>query len=90
MGTVSKSDLIKDTAARAGTTMSVAKDVIEHMLEGITKHAEAGDTVSLMGFGRFAVKARAARIGRNPGTGLPVEIAESRTLTFKASKKKEA
>ena len=87
MGTVNKSELIKEVAEKAGMSASAAKDVIDHLLDGITRHAEAGDTISLIGFGRFAVKARAARMGRNPGTGLPVEIAESRTLTFKASKK---
>ena len=90
MGTVNKGDLIRETAAKAGVSLGTAKDVVEHFLEGISGHAEAGDTVSFIGFGKFSVKARPARTGRNPATGTPVEIPESRKLNFKASPKKAA
>jgi DNA-binding protein HU-beta len=90
MGTVNKGNLIREVAAKTSAPEAFVKDVVEHLLERITSHAEAGDTITLIGFGKFQVRARAARIGRNPGTGLPVDIAESRTLTFKAAKTKAA
>lgn len=88
MGTVSKADIVRETAAKTGTTQAAAKEVVDAMLEVISARAEAGDTVQLMGFGRFSVKARPARVGRNPRTGAEVQIAESRKLTFKPSAKR--
>ena len=54
------------------------------------RELRAGDTVALIGFGKFQVKARPARTGRNPATGHPIEIPESRKLHFKASAQKQA
>jgi DNA-binding protein HU-beta len=90
MGTVNKGDLIREAAAKANVTAAAAKEVIDALLDMITEHAEAGDTVAFIGFGKFSVKARPARTGRNPATGNPVEIPESRKLTFKAAAKKAA
>lgn len=90
MGTVNKGNMIREIAIKTSAPEAFVKDVVERLLEGITEHAEAGDTVTLIGFGKFQVRARPARIGRNPGTGLPVDIAESRTLSFKAAKTKAA
>jgi DNA-binding protein HU-beta len=45
-----------------------------------------GDTVSLIGFGTFSVKERAARTGRNPQTGAAIDIKASKTPAFKAGK----
>jgi len=45
-----------------------------------------GDTVSLIGFGTFSVKKRAARTGRNPSTGETIKIKASKTPSFKAGK----
>lgn len=87
MGTVSKSDMIRQTAEKTGASAAVAKEVVDAFLETVTDRAEAGDTINLIGFGRFSVKARPARVGRNPATGVAMEIPESRKLTFKASKK---
>jgi DNA-binding protein HU-beta len=87
MGTVNKADLIRLVAEATGETQKTAQAVIEAAIDAIGKRAEAGDTVKIMGFGAFAVKARPARIGRNPKTGEPVDIPETRKVTFKASKK---
>ena len=90
MGTVNKGDLIRETAKSLELSQTTVKDVIDRFLDGITDHAEAGDTVACIGFGKFAVKARPARTGRNPATGVPLEIPESRKLHFKASPAKVA
>ncbi|MDN5785725.1 HU family DNA-binding protein [Pseudorhodobacter sp.] len=87
MGTVSKSDIIRDTAEKTGTSAAAAKEIVEAFLGLVSERAEAGETVSLIGFGRFSVKDRPARVGRNPATGAPVDIPASRKLTFKPSKK---
>ena len=55
-------------------------------MEAIKKALKSGETVSLVGFGTFAVKDRAARTGRNPKTGEPLQIKASRIPSFKAGK----
>ncbi len=86
MGTVNKDTLVKVAAEQSGLAQGSAKAVIDAFLGAVAARAEAGDTVRLSGFGTFTVKARAGRVGRNPATGEPVEIPESRKLTFKAPK----
>lgn len=91
MGTVNKGEIIRKLAASYPAASNVlVKDMVDSLLSMIAEHAEAGDTVSLIGFGKFQVKARPARTGRNPATGVSMEIPESRKLTFKASPKKVA
>lgn len=86
MGTINKDTLVKLVAEKAGVTAAAAKATIEAFLDVTRDRAEAGDTVRLNGFGAFSVKARPARIGRNPATGEPMDIQESRRLVFKAAK----
>lgn len=91
MGTVNKGEIVRKLAASYPNASAVlVKDLVESLLDTITSHAEAGDTVAFIGFGKFQVKARPARTGRNPATGVPMEIPESRKLTFKPSPKKVA
>lgn len=91
MGTVNKGEIIRKLAASyPAASAALVKDLVDSLLDTITEHAEAGDTVAFIGFGKFSVKARPARTGRNPATGNPVEIPESRKLTFKAAAKKAA
>lgn len=86
MGTVSKDALARTVAEKTGLNIATAKGAIDAFLDGVKASAEQGDTVRMNGFGSFAVKARPARTGRNPATGVPVEIPETRRLTFKAAK----
>ena len=83
---MNKSDLIEVFAAAADISKAAAGRAVEGMTEAITGALKGGDTVSLIGFGTFAVKERAARTGRNPKTGASIEIAASKTPTFKAGK----
>jgi len=55
-------------------------------LEAVTGALKKGDSVSLVGFGTFAVKERAAREGRNPQTGQTIQIAAAKVPGFKAGK----
>lgn len=85
---VSKTQLIADVAAAQNLPKPTVATAIDGFLTAISLAAEGGEKVIIKGFGTFATKTRAARTGRNPRTGLPVEIAASTTLTFKAAKPK--
>jgi DNA-binding protein HU-beta len=63
-------------------------DLIDAVAElgAITDSLQKGDAVTLSGFGTFAVKARAARTGRNPRTGEAIQIGASKVPGFKAGK----
>ncbi len=86
--TVSKGKLIEDLAETQGITKVAAGACVDALLNLIRGAAAAGDKVIIQGFGTFEMRTRAARTGRNPRTGLPVEIPATTTLTFRASKAK--
>ena len=83
---MNKSDLIDAIAADAGLTKADAGRALDAMTGAIGKTLKKGDTVSLIGFGTFSVKKRAARTGRNPATGETIKIKASKTPSFKAGK----
>jgi nucleoid DNA-binding protein len=76
-----------DAIAKANElSKAKAKEVIDSIFAEIIEAARRGDNVVINGFGRFAIKERSAREGRNPATGAPLEIPASRSLGFKMSK----
>jgi DNA-binding protein HU-beta len=81
-----KADLVAFVAADAGVSKTQAQAVLDALGPVVSANAANGYTITLPGLGRFTEKVRAARTGRNPATGVPVEIPESRVLTFKPSK----
>ena len=84
---MAKADLIEKVQVKAGfDTKAAAGKALDAVVEVIRDALADGETVTLTGFGSFKVSERAARIGRNPQTGAKLQIAESRTLKFKASK----
>jgi DNA-binding protein HU-beta len=83
---MNKSDLIEVVAGTADISKAAAGRAVEAMTDAIADALKAGDTVSLIGFGTFAVKERAARTGRNPKTGETIAIAASKSPAFKAGK----
>lgn len=88
---VSKSALIEAIAEKSGLTKAAAGKALEATLESISEALVAGKSITLIGFGTFGVKTRAARKGFNPLTKEPMDIAEARVASFKAGKKlKEA
>lgn len=84
----SKGDLVNELAGACGLTQQDAAHGLDTLLDAITQRTAAGEKVIIRGFGTFQMKSRAARTGRNPQTGLPVDIPASTTLTFKAAKPK--
>ena len=64
-----------------------AKSIVEMILEEIKSSLESGDNVKISGFGRWAVKHKKARKGRNPHTGDPIEVTARTVVTFHPSDK---
>ena len=83
---MNKSELTEAIADEAGLTKADAARALDAMIGSVTKALKKGDTVSLIGFGTFSVKKRAARTGRNPATGETIKIKASKTPSFKAGK----
>jgi DNA-binding protein HU-beta len=83
---MNKSDLIDAIAKEAGLTKADAGRGLEAGIKAITKALKKGDTVSIVGFGTYSVRKRAARMGRNPRTGETIRIKASKVPAFKAGK----
>lgn len=83
---MNKAELIEAVAASADLPKAAAGRAIDAVVESVTKALKEGDQVVLVGFGTFSVKERAARTGRNPQTGKPMQIAAANVPGFKAGK----
>ena len=71
---MNKSELIDAMADSADISKAAAGRALDGMVEAITGALKSGDTVSIVGFGSFVVRERAARTGRNPKTGAAIEL----------------
>ena len=83
---MNKADFIASVADSAELTKADAGQAVDAMIETITKALKKGDTVTLVGFGTFSIRKRAARTGRNPRTGETIKIKASKNPAFKAGK----
>jgi DNA-binding protein HU-beta len=83
---VNKSELIDAIATNADLPKAAAGRALDAVLDAVTTALQKGDSVSLVGFGTFAVKERAARTGRNPQTGAEIQIAAAKVPSFKPGK----
>jgi DNA-binding protein HU-beta len=83
---MNKSDLINAIAEHANLSKADAGRSLDALIKTIETTLKAGDSVALVGFGTFEVKARAARTGRNPQTGQEITIAAANVPSFKAGK----
>lgn len=83
---MNKGELIDSVATRAGLSRADATKAVDAFVDSVTATLAAGGQVSLVGFGTFRVKARAARAGRNPRTGETIQIKASNVPGFKAGK----
>ena len=83
---MNKSELIDAIADAADLSKASAGNALEAVLGSVQGALANGDQVSLVGFGTFSVKHRAARSGRNPQTGATIQIAASNVPRFKAGK----
>ena len=68
-----------------------AEAILNDMVGKITKHLKKGERIRIVGLGILQVRKRAARMGRNPATGEPIQIKASKKVAFRAAKElKEA
>ena len=81
---MNRKELVEALAKKTGGTKADAERNIAGLLEVITATLKKGDKISLVGFGTFEVRKRAARIGRNPATGAELKIKASKQPAFKA------
>jgi DNA-binding protein HU-beta len=79
-------ELVDAVAEANDISKAKAKEVVNSILATIIDAAKRGEEVAIAGFGRFSVKERPAREGRNPRTGEALKIAASKALSFKMSK----
>ena len=84
---MTKNELVEFIAAKAGLTKADANRALEATLEGIQTCLKKEGKVTLVGFGTFSAKKRAAREGINPLTKQPLKIAAKTVASFKAGSK---
>jgi len=83
---VNKAELIDLVANAADLNKASATRAVEAIVDGITDTLKQGDSVTIVGFGTFAVSSRPERTGRNPQTGETITIRASKSAKFKAGK----
>jgi integration host factor subunit alpha len=88
--TLRKAELIEMLCDRAGLHRQEAKEMVEAFFEMMRGALESGENVKLSGFGRFQLRDKSQRPGRNPKTGETTVIAARRIVTFHASQKLKA
>lgn len=81
-----KPELAAAIADKADISKDKAAEVLNAILDEISGAVSKGDSVSLIGFGTFERRSRAARTGKNPQTGAPIQIPASNTVAFKPGK----
>ena len=84
---MTKAELVEFIADKADLTKADAARALEAVIEGISKGLKKSGKVTLVGFGTFTAKKRAARTGRNPQTGAEVKIPSRVVPGFKAENK---
>jgi len=85
--TLTKADIVEAIAKQKGYTINRSFEVIESLLEIIKSQLESGQDVLISGFGKFCVKEKKERLGRNPNTGEAMMLAPRKTITFRCSRK---
>ena len=83
---MNKSELIDQIAESADISKASASRALDAVVDSITGSLKDGESVSLVGFGTFLVRERAARTGRNPQTGATIQIAAAKVPAFKPGK----
>ncbi len=84
---MNKEELVKEVSKKAKVSQKAAADVISAIVDTVEKTVAKGKKVTLVGFGTFEPRKRAARNGRNPQTGKEIKIAAKTVPAFSAGKK---
>ena len=83
---MNKAELIEHIASQADISKAAAARALEALIDGVTSTLNKNGSVSIVGFGTFAVTKRAARAGRNPRTGAAINIKAAKVPKFRAGK----
>jgi DNA-binding protein HU-beta len=83
---MNKTELIDHIAAEADISKAAAGRSLDALFSAVKKTLKKGNTVTLVGFGTFAVSTRAARTGRNPRTGEAIKIKKAKVPKFRPGK----
>ena len=83
---VNKSELIDHIATQADISKAAATRALEALIDGVKSTLKKNDSVSIVGFGTFAVTKRPARAGRNPRTGAEIKIKAAKVPKFRPGK----
>jgi len=84
---MNKEELVKEISKKAKVSQKQASEILTITLDTIEKTVSKGKKVTLVGFGTFESRKRAARTGRNPQTGKEIKIAAKKVPAFSAGKK---
>ena len=84
---MNKEELVKEVSSQAKLSQKQTTEVIAALLDTVQKTVAKGKKVTLVGFGTFESRKRAARVGRNPQTGKEIKIAAKTVPAFSAGKK---
>ena len=85
--TLTKANIVEAVAEQIGYTKNQSSEMIETLLEIIKRTLESGEDVLVSGFGKFCVKTKQERRGRNPATGEDMMLEPRRVVTFNCSGK---
>jgi integration host factor subunit alpha len=85
MNTVTRAHLAERIYTQVGLSRNESADLLESVLDYLSKSLEGGESVKISGFGTFSVRQKGRRIGRNPKTGVEVPILPRRVLVFRPS-----
>jgi integration host factor subunit alpha len=83
--TVTKDHIINSICTQLDLPKKKAADMLESLLELVEKTLESGEDVLISGFGKFCVKQKKERKGRNPATGQDLMLGSRKVVTFKCS-----
>lgn len=83
---MNKQELIDAMAAESGLTKKDAKEALDAIVNSIEGALKKGEGISLVGFGSFSVVQKAAKTGKNPKTGAPIQIPAKKAVKFKPGK----
>jgi DNA-binding protein HU-beta len=83
---MNKSELVDHIAVEADISKAAAARALDALIGGVKATLKKGDSVTLVGFGTFAVGKRTARTGRNPRTGAAIKIKAAKVPKFRAGK----
>lgn len=82
---LTKAQIIEEISDRNGFTMKKSTELVESLLEILKNTLASGEDVLISGFGKFCVKDKNSRRGRNPATGEDMMLSERKVVTFKCS-----